>query len=168
MSRKASLALPVTIALIFGLGAAGICLLSNYGTTSVIDESKLYIGVAKSHNDGDVTLTITANSENGQVSKSLLSSELKPLSGQNENIVFYDYAESPLLPLNGMEVGYWLSDESNSISVSTSVEDVISSAEIGIGESGMWFVSLPTEAGAKPSTSHGYCYKTVIDIGGLA
>lgn len=165
--NKRYIAAIASLALLGAATVAGVYCLSHYGTEYVVDDSKLYIGIDESYRDQDVILTLTAESQNGIKTASFASSSLSPMDGQKENIVFYDYASHPLLPLSGREVGLWLEDEETKLTVTTSVDGVIESGYLSIDEPGIWFVALPTEAGAAPSTSHVYCYKLALKgVGG--
>ena len=100
-------------------GGAAFFIASNKNKEPEINQSALYIGIPKSQDGQDVVLHISVDSASGKGNKEYYSSDLKPLEGQDENLVFLNYASDPVIPLDGKEIGYWLNDSNNSIKVQT-------------------------------------------------
>ena len=95
-------------------GGAAFYFASSKNKEPEINQSTLYIGIPKSQDGQDVVLHLTVDSSSGKANKEYYSSDLKPLEGQDENLVFLNYASDPLIPLDGKEIGYWLNDSNNS------------------------------------------------------
>ncbi len=110
-----------------GLLAGGIAfgVAINKNSEPVINQSVLYIGIPKTQDDLPVKLHITVRSSSGTATKTYSSEELQPLEGQDENLVFLNYSYDPVIPFGNTDIGYWLSDESNSIKVRTECLELI-------------------------------------------
>ena len=148
--------------LILGLiaGGAAFYIAKNKIKEPTINQSALYIGIPKSQDGQDVTLHIVVDSASGKASKEYSSSDLKPLEGQDENIVFLNYAADPLIPTDGKEIGYWLNDSNNTIKVQTECLELIYSNYINIDKAGIWFINVASENGKNPDFSHSYVYSS--------
>lgn len=160
-SKSKSNALVLTLSILgvaLGATAVGLALFAASSTKTVIDESALYIGVPKEHDDGPVTLYLSVKSSNGAIDREYSSYDLGKLSSQDAGIRFLDYASYPPLPYSG-KIGYWLSDKHNAITAKVTVNGVIESAEVSIHSSGIWFLDVPEKAGSKPRVAHEYCYE---------
>lgn len=127
-----------------------------------IDNSKLYIGIPKQQDNRDVELIIDVSSKNGVNRKVFNSSELNELSGQPNELVFYDYGSEPLIDTNSLTIGDWLLDKDNVIEVKSVALDLIESAPIQIDKSGIWLINVATQNGEEPEISHSYCYEGII------
>ena len=127
-----------------------------------IDNSKLYIGIPKQQENRDVELVIDVTSNNGVNRKVFNSKDLDKLSGQSDELVFYDYGSQPLVDTNFLTIGDWLLDEDNVIQVKSVALDLIESAPVQIDKSGIWFINVAPEDGSQPEVSHSYCYEGII------
>lgn len=145
-----------------GLLAGGIALSVgiNKNSEPVINQSVLYIGIPKTQDDLPVKLHITVRSSSGTATKTYSSEELQPLEGQDENLVFLNYSYDPVIPFGNTDIGYWLSDESNSIKVRTECLELIYSDYINIDKTGVWFVNVASQDGYAPDFSHSYIYSS--------
>ena len=141
-------------------GGAAFYFASKKNKEPEINQSALYIGIPKSQDGQDVVLHLTVDSSSGKANKEYYSSDLKPLEGQDENLVFLNYASDPLIPLDGKEIGYWLNDSSNSIKVQTECLELIYSNYVSIDKAGIWFINVASENGKNPDYSHSYVYKS--------
>ncbi len=163
MKRKnKSIALLATTALLgIGCGAAavGLSIYASTATETVVDSSVLYIGVPAEYEGSPLTLSLKVRSANGSEEKDYLSTDLSPMGTQGEELVFLDYASTPLIALNE-DVGYWISSEDNSILASVTCNEVITSAEVNIDKAGIWLLNAPVQAGSKPNVVHKDCYVT--------
>ena len=123
-----------------------------------VDQSVLYIGIPKSQDNKPVKLHVSVDSNSGVAYKEYSSEGLKPLSGQDEDIVFLEYTIDPLIPMN-KDVGYWLAESGNSIKVQTECLELIMSDYINIDKAGIWFVNVAPKDGETPDFSHSYVYQ---------
>jgi len=129
-------------------------------SSNVIDENKLFIGVAEKNGDQPVELILTAETPNGKTSKSFSSEKLEAMAGQDESLRFYDYAKNPFFDLGGKAIGAWLADENNKLSAQTVALGLLTSNTVSINKSGIWFIDVPTKDGENPGVSHSYYYTT--------
>lgn len=141
-------------------GAVAFAVNLNKKTEPVINQSVLYIGIPKQQDGMSTSLHLTVKSSSGTATKEYSSDELTTLDGQDENIVFLNYAENPVIPLNGKEIGYWLSDSQNSIRVQTECLELIYSDYISIDKTGIWFINVASRDGYTPDFSHSYIYSS--------
>ena len=88
----------LAVGLLAGLGIFAFN--SNKNTTDSVDQTKLYIGIPKTQDDKPVKLHVTVNSNSGVGYKEYTSEDLKPIAGQDKDIVFLDYASDPIVPVD--------------------------------------------------------------------
>ena len=142
------------------LAGVGIFALNQSKTSeNKVDQSVLYIGIPKSQDNKPVSLHVSVVSNSGVAYKDYSSEDLKPLKGQDEDIVFLEYTIDPLVPLNNKDIGYWLAESGNSIKVQTECLELIMSDYINIDKAGIWFVNVAPKDGETPDFSHSYVYK---------
>ena len=147
--------------ILIGCLATGVGLyIHSKNKANSIDESKLYIGIPKSQDNLPVKLEITVNSSSGSQVKEYSSEELSTLKGQDDNLVFLDYATNPLIPLEGREIGYWLSEKDNSIKIRSIALNFIISDFVKIDKSGIWMINVAKSNGQTSDFSHSYIYKS--------
>ena len=123
-----------------------------------VDETKLYIGVPLKNGDQGVDLLMTAKNGTGTYNKTVHSGDLQKLDGQDEELRFYDYASAPVADLGGKNIGLWLSDSANTLTVRTIGMSLVTSALVTIDKSGVWFVNVAAKDGGNPGVSHSYAY----------
>ena len=146
----------LAVGLLAGLGIFAFN--ANKNSNDSVDQTKLYIGIPKTQDDKPVKLHITVNSNSGVGYKEYTSEDLKPIAGQDKDIVFLDYANDPIVPLD-KSIGYWLSEPGNSIKVQTECLELIMSDYINIDKAGIWFVNVASRDGEIPDFSHSYVYQ---------
>ncbi len=157
------------LASIVGVGLGVLAAVrANSKVVTYVDDSKLFIGVPATQNGNPVTLTITAKGNNGAKTMTVSSADLPKLDGQDEKARFYDYAEDPVVDLKGQTIGYWLADGENTITVSTTWDDVIESADVSINKAGIWFIDVAEEAGEKPQVRYAAYYGQKYEYGGIS
>lgn len=141
------------------LSGVGIFMFNNSkNSQNTIDQSSLYIGIPKSQDDKPVTLHVSVNSNSGVAYKEYTSDNLVKLPGQDQDLVFLDYAKDPLIPLN-KDIGYWLNEAGNSIKVQTECLELIYSDYVSIDKAGIWFINVASKDGETPEFSHSDIYK---------
>ena len=155
----------IAIGLIVGCLGIGFAVWATFGQSlkveTVVDDSKLFIGIPVESGGMPVELTIVAKSANGVQTKTYNSDELEPLDGESKKAVFLDYAAKPVIDPGKLTVGYWLADPNNTITVTTTAKEVITSAEVAIDDSGIWFVDVASKPGDKPTVQHANYFKEV-------
>lgn len=124
----------------------------------VIDQSSLYIGIPKLQDELPTKLLLTVKSSSGVATKTYSSEDLTTLKGQNENIVFLNYTADPLFNLGNLDIGYWLKEEDNSITVQTECLGFLYSDYVEIDKAGVWFVNVASEDGGTPEVEHSDIY----------
>ena len=158
MKKATKIILPcLAIGLVGTIAAISI---TNSKQEPIVNQSVLYIGIPKTQDDLPVKLHITVRSSSGTATKTYSSEELQPLEGQDENLVFLNYSYDPVIPFGNTDIGYWLSDESNSIKVRTECLELIYSDYINIDKTGVWFVNVASQDGYAPDFSHSYIYSS--------
>ena len=141
------------------LSGVGIFMFNNSkNSQNTIDQSALYIGIPKSQDDKPVTLHVSVNSNSGVAYKEYTSDDLVKLPGQDQDLVFLDYAKDPLIHLN-KDIGYWLNEAGNSIKVQTECLELIYSDYVSIDKAGIWFINVASKNGETPEFSHSDIYK---------
>ena len=158
MNKVAKILIPcMCFGLLAGVGIFAINQSKNI--ENKVDQSVLYIGIPKSQDNKPVSLHLSVDSKSGVAYKEYSSADLKPLNGQDEDIVFLEYTADPLIPLNNKDIGYWLAESGNSIKVQTECLELILSDYINIDKAGIWFVNVAPKDGETPDFSHSYVYK---------
>ena len=122
-------------------------------------QSSLYIGIPKKQDNYPVKLLITVQSSSGNSTKEFSSEDLQTLDGQDENLVFLNYSADPLVPLGNEDIGYWLSQNGNSIKVQTCSLELYYSEYVNITKAGVWFINAPAADGAVPDFSYSEIYQ---------
>jgi hypothetical protein len=157
-SNNKGLVLLATLGILGVIAAGGTIALQQLRSATkpvtYVDESKLYLGIPKAQDGMPVTLSLTATTANGTDTKEYSSSALVAMDGQDSGIVFLDYASNPLFDLGSQEIGYWLADKQNTLVVTTTAKEVITSSPVDIDDSGIWFINVAKESGATPETKH--------------
>lgn len=153
--------LPLAALGVLALGAAGALAYRTNVSDRIIDESKLYIGIPQYQDGLPVKLTLSVESNNGSASKEYSSLELDTLEGQDEGLVFLNYAENPLIELGSLNINEWLQKDGNQLIASSTALNLIVSEDVIIDKCGLYLINVASENGATPEVSHTYIYKEI-------